>query len=471
MHNQMKRFEVQVLRRAGHSYAEIEELSGVAERSARRILQEPSVTSLEPEDSGNAVRVGRPSQVQEFRKEVSEWLQADSGLPTRELLRRAKEKGYRGGKSAFYALVREVRPPKTELVTRFEGLPGEFSQHDFGQVVVRYTGGDTERLQFFASRLKYSRFCSVSLVDDQSAETLVRSTCEHFERFGGIPLLAVFDRPKTVALKWKKDGTITEYNPLFAHAMFEMGVGAEVCWPYSPEQKGSVENLVKFVKNSFFKCRHFADHDDLVAQLEQWHDEVNEQRPSRATGVTPRERMIVESQRLRPLKVRAVDLVVRQGIHVGPTAMIAFEGNHYSISPAAVGFNGTAFMHRHKVRFVAGSHVAEHPRHPLGDGVKSTLPEHRAERLALVSGRRGKRYLKRQDVLDIGEIALVVVNEIVFKEPRRWYDEIEALHGLLQTHGPGPLRLALHMAHAAGEYNAAAVARFLTEPMCKELAI
>jgi hypothetical protein len=38
---------------------------------------------------------------------------------------------------------------------RFEGLPGEFSQHDFGQVLEFCTGA-SQRIHFFASRLKYS---------------------------------------------------------------------------------------------------------------------------------------------------------------------------------------------------------------------------------------------------------------------------------------------------------------------------
>jgi hypothetical protein len=32
-------------------------------------------------------------------------------------------------------------------VVRFEGLPGEFSQHDFGQVDVRFLDGSTRRVQ------------------------------------------------------------------------------------------------------------------------------------------------------------------------------------------------------------------------------------------------------------------------------------------------------------------------------------
>jgi hypothetical protein len=41
---------------------------------------------------------------------------------------------------------------------------------------------------------------------DERVETLVRTLVDHLVAFGGIPLVAVFDRPKTVALQWGRDG-------------------------------------------------------------------------------------------------------------------------------------------------------------------------------------------------------------------------------------------------------------------------
>jgi transposase len=77
--------------------------------------------------------------------------------------------------------------------------------------------------------------------------------------------MSIFDRPKTVALKWQRDGVVTEWNPTLADAALEIGVGVDVCWPYRPQEKGSVENLVGFVKGSFFKQRRFHDEADLRA--------------------------------------------------------------------------------------------------------------------------------------------------------------------------------------------------------------
>jgi hypothetical protein len=79
-----------------------------------------------------------------------------------EILRRAHETGYAGGKSALYELIRRLRPRPTVPIVRVEGVPGEFSQHDFGQPDVRYGDGRTERVHFFASRMKWSRAVDVA---------------------------------------------------------------------------------------------------------------------------------------------------------------------------------------------------------------------------------------------------------------------------------------------------------------------
>ena len=76
-------------------------------------------------------------------------------------------------------------------------------------------------------------------------------------------------------------------------------------------------------------------------------------------------------------------------------------------------------------------------------GEGATLPAHRAALVAAVSGKRGKRYLKRQLLLDLGEPALVFLTEVVHRRPRQWTRDVDHLHELLQVHGPEPLRRAL----------------------------
>jgi len=234
----LKRHQIQVLRDAGHSQQDVAKLATVSVRSVRRVEAEVTVTSTDLPAERERRGIGRPSKAEPFRPVVAELLATEPDLLSVEILRRAKLKGYLGGKSALYDLIQEVRPTTVRPMVRFDGLPGEFTQHDFGEVDVRFLDGTRKRIHFFASRLKYSRWAEVSIVPDQRAETLVRAWVDHFAAMEGVPLLAVFDRPKTVALAWGKDGQVTEWNPIFAGVALDLRVGIEVCWPASPRQKG-----------------------------------------------------------------------------------------------------------------------------------------------------------------------------------------------------------------------------------------
>ena len=464
MIDMVRRHEIQVLRRAGHSLVETAKLVGVSQSSVQRVEAEDAVTSFDSKAEREKRRVGRPSKAEPFRSFLVSELMAQPDVLAVELLRRARSKGYAGGKSAIYELVKELRPERPRPIVRFEGLPGEFSQHDFGEVDVKYLNGRIERVHFFASRLKYSRWVQVSLVKNQQVEALVRAMVDHFAAWGGIPLLAVFDRPKTVALKWSKDGVVTDWNPTFAGVALDLGLGVELCWPHSPEQKGSVENLVGWVKGSFFKQRRFVDRDDLLLQLTEWHDDVNTKRPSRATRVIPAERLAEEKPRLRALRVKPDELALRIPVYVGPTGYVVHDTHPYSMPPDALGLSGTLYLYRDRVRIVAGRHVAEHER-KFARGEGSRLPAHRAKQVAAVSGKRAKRYLKREHLVGLGDDALAYITEVVHRRPKVWLRDVDELHDLLETHGDHALRVAFARGLAAESYGAEYIAHYLLNPI------
>ena len=461
MIDMVRRHEIQVLRRAGHSLVETAKLVGVSQSSVQRVEAETKVSSFDTANEREKRRIGRPSKAEPFRSFLVSELMGQPDVLAVELLRRAKNKGYKGGKSALYELVKELRPERPRPIVRFEGLPGEFSQHDFGEVDVKYLDGRVERVHFFASRLKYSRWVQVSLVANQQVEALVRAMVDHLAAWGGIPLLAVFDRPKTVALKWSKDGVVTDWNPTFAAVALDLGLGVELCWPRSPEQKGSVENLVGWVKGSFFKQRRFVDKDDLLRQLVEWHDDVNTKRPSRATRVIPAQRLAEEKSRLRALRVKPDELALRIPLYVGPTGHVVHDTHPYSMPPDALGLPATLYLYRDRVRIVAGRHVAEHER-KFARGEGSTLPEHRAKQVAAVSGKRAKRYLKREHLIGLGNDALAYITELVFRRPKVWIRDVDHLHDLLERHGDHALRVAFAHGLAAETYGAEYIAHYLS---------
>jgi transposase len=453
------------LRKVGRTQKEVSEVTGVAERSIRRIEREAPYGEQGFDDVAERKRrrIGRPSKVEPFMVRIEALLEEDPGLQSLEILRRLKEDGYAGGKSALFDAVAKMRPKSARPIARFEGLPGEFSQHDFGEVDVSFLDGRTERIHFFASRLKWSRWVQVAVVPDQTAESLVRALVAHFEAMGGVPLVAVFDRPKTIALEWEKDGRVTRWNTTFLQVMGELSVAPELCWPYQPQQKGAVENLVGWVKKSFFRCRRFVDETDLYQQLAAWHAEVNGERASRATGETPSARMqTAERARLRALKLSPAALWLRYPVSVGPDAKVVFDGRRYSMPPNAVGQSGTLFLGEERVRIIAGRWEATH-RRLRGEDKESTLPEHRVAMVGAVKGPRAKLYLKRQHLQDLGPEAVHFLTELVHRRPQQWSAHVERLHEMLQLHGEAALLEALRRSNAAGVWGAEYVAHHLGE--------
>lgn len=428
----IKRHEVQVLLREGVSERRVSRRTGVSRRSVQRIAEEAAVEELFVSSPAGTRGVGRPSRVVKYEDEVRGWLEERRDLPTVEILHRLKGAGYGGGKSAAYALVRRLRgPAPSRVMVRFEGLAGEFAQFDFGEVSVEYLSGEKEKLQFAAYRLKYSRWVHVEVVPNQQVEPLCRALARGFQGGGGVPLSVVFDNPKTVVVHPKRTPIV--WNATLAQMAVDYGFIIELCEPRRANQKGSVENLVGWVKGSFFKVRRFQDRDDLLAQLAAWLEEVNEQRPSRATGVVPAVRLLEEQMRLRPLVVEPEDYGLRFEAFVGPTGMVTHRGIRYAMPAESVGFHATLYMYPGRVRIVAGRHEQVHARFPAGG--LSYPSELRAQHLAAVSGARGRLYFQRQRLLELGAPAEHFLTELIHQRPRTWKGDVERLYALLNRVG------------------------------------
>ncbi len=176
--------------------------------------------------------------------------------------------------------------------------------------------------------------------------------------------------------------------------------------------------------------------------------------------MVPAKRLVEEAARLRPLKVRPEELALRIPVYVGPTATVWHDGHPYSMPPEAISTPGTLYWYADRVRIVAGRYEAMHPRKFVPQE-GSTLAAHRVALVAAVSGKRGKRYLKRQPLLDLGEPAFRYLTEIVHRRPRQWFHDVDRLHAMLQSHGPEVLRRAMEAGLKEQIFGAIYVERFL----------
>jgi hypothetical protein len=93
----------------------------------------------------------------------------------------------------------------------------------------------------------------------------------------------------------------------------------------------------------------------------------------------------------------------------------------------------------------------------------SWRPEHRAELLTHVAGERGKLYLKRQQIFELGPDAVDFLTEIVHARRYGWKSDVEKLYELLQEYGAPRLLGAIRQAIARHLYGAEYVAQLLRE--------
>jgi transposase len=91
--------------------------------------------------------------------------------------------------------VRKVRRARKQtprnLALRFEGVPGEYLQIDWGEVrdmAFSKAAMEHQTRYFFAARLKYSRYMYVSFQTDMREETLLRCLIACFAEIGGVRL-------------------------------------------------------------------------------------------------------------------------------------------------------------------------------------------------------------------------------------------------------------------------------------------
>lgn len=460
----MTRLKIHHHAEAGIPQYEIARLTDCSERTVRNVLKEHPPTPAEIVADQRADRgPGAPSKTAAYAERAAAVLKERPKLPTAEILRQARSWGYQGGDSAFFALVKRLRPAAVPLepMVRFDGLPGEFAQFDFGEVEVAYVDGDREKITFFAGCLKFSRVKHVEVTADQKAERLVRATVACLKAFGGAPKQWVYDNPKTVWIDKPGGGHVL--HAYLRHLVAEFNVLVEPCTPRMANQKGAVENLVGFVKKNFFLAYQFTDRADVLAQLAGWLNRINCERPCDATGTIPAQLLEQELPRLntRPVPWSADDYPMPESAVVSPTGSVRFRGTSYSVDPRYLGAPATLTILATRMLITVGKSRCEHVREDYTNEIRR-LPEHSLAMATLITAERKQSYFKRQCLLELGPEAQQFLDRLIMQaHGNTWYRDIHKLFELYQRHGHAELLAAMRDANRGHVYTYAEVVRRL----------
>jgi transposase len=457
----MERATIFYLKQKGWSNVQIAEFTGHHRDTIAKVLKEDIDQKPQKRDRKSAVSV--------FDAQLQEWL--DQNLPVIrmfELARADTDHPYTGSETAFYDYVRKVRRarqyPPQNVAIRFEGMPGEYLQIDWGEVrdMALTNAGQTHTRYFFAARLKYSRFMFVRFAHEMQEETLLRLLIECFQTIGGVPWVVVTDNMKTAVLG-RDASNQPIWNPAYQKLAAEFKFLPEACAPASGNQKGAVESLVKFVKGHFLPGRSFHDDADLAEQCQQWLLQVNTERESDATGEIPLARLAEEQRKFGELPVCAADYGLFDCVVVSRESMVSIESNRYSVPVHLVGRALTARIHREHIKLFADSElVAMHARASEGAQERIVNPAHFEE--AFTRKPRARIMVYRDWLCGLSASSMGYVRDLCQKRRSEMTQQISQLYDLAQQQPRADFVTALELAAEQQMYGAEYIQAILAVP-------
>jgi hypothetical protein len=167
---------------------------------------------------------------------------------------------------------------------------------------------------------------------------------------------------KTVVLR-RDEKNQPVWHSTWEKLAVEFDFHPEACAPASGNQKGSVENLVKYTKANFLAVRTFHDEADLLSPLETWLREVNYGRKCAATQEIPAQLLANEQAHFGKLPPQASDYGMFESLVVNREGVVTFETNRYSVPAELVNQTLTARIHRDWIKLYHQDQlVAAHPR-------------------------------------------------------------------------------------------------------------
>ncbi len=310
-----------------------------------------------------------------------------------------------------------------------ESVPGDQMQVDFGEQ--RIEGG--KKAYIYAAVLAASRARYVA-VQDHPFRTVevIRHMMDTFRYFGGRAKTLVIDQDRLMTVS--ENGGEIRHTTEFGHFVYEQDLRVWLCRKADPESKGKVENLVKFVKTSFFSARRFASVDEIHEPLATWLTRRANGKIHQATSRIPA--VFLECEELPALRIVKESIYDQRPVDHDDTrkadekGMISYLGNRYSVpaeyrdTTVAVRSDrlhlrvhdvdtGTEIaVHRLSER-KGGSFVLEQHRQPRGYGAKEAYAALAAES----EDEQWTRYLEE--------------NRVQYR--RYWRDQTGRLRRLLDT--------------------------------------
>jgi transposase len=323
-----------------------------------------------------------PSCLEPFRGYIAARLVEDPHLEATVLHRELTAAGF---DRSYPTLVRELRRLELrpvclvcehrrgdQVTVEIDHPPGEEIQWDWLEIAPEDVPWREPAFVLVGALSHSGRFRGV-FCEQMTFGHLAEAMHQVLVALGGTPRVWRTDRMATIVIPGTDRLTVDA-----AQAAKHYGVEIAVCPPRRAQRKGVVEAAIKYLTRSWWRTAKVASMADAQTSLDRWSVEVADQRrrPSGTVG------QLGAAEPLRTLPAGAYPAVIAVERRASRSALVAFEGNRYSVGPVHTGRLLTVHARVGepllRILSAAGEIVATHRRAPAGAGQTVRSTEHAA---------------------------------------------------------------------------------------------
>lgn len=385
----------------------------------------------------------RGSMIDPFKEQMEELLKEDPFISAATIYQRTREQGFMGGVSIIRDWVSKQKAlsqkPKREAFLKLVFSPGECAQVDWGEFGDVFGVGI--KIHCFVMVLCYSRLIYLEFTRSEKFEEFIRCHENAFHFFGGfVPRECWYDNLTTAVTE--RMGSLIKFNNRFLSYMGHHSIRPHACNPARGNEKGRVEDGVKYIRSSFWAGRRFSDFEALKTQAIFWQNGIANKREHRTTRKIPilmyetEEKKAMLSMNPHPYDTAEIfTKVVNSQFH------IIYESNQYSVPWTLVGLPVTVRIYAEEVKIyyrdkLVTKHVRSYKKHQI-----ITNPKHVSGLMEIKPGQSREGW-QLQAVKAIGPV-LNQYLEVIRAGSRSLRNELSQLLALATIYGEVEVNLAV----------------------------
>ena len=238
-----------------------------------------------------------------------------------------------------------IRPREGFLRLEFE--PGECAQVDWGEFGDMF--GNGIKIHVFAMVLCHSRLLYIEFTRSEKFEDFIRCHENAFKYFGGVPRECWYDNLGSAVTE--RLGSLVKFNARFMAYMGHHNIRPHACNVASGNEKGRVEDAIKYIRMNFYAGREFRDFIDLKTQSILWRDNIANKREHRSLKRVVR--LVFESiekSKLLTMNPGAYETDEIFSRVITPDFHFIYETNRYSVPWTLVGIAVTVRVNPNELK-------------------------------------------------------------------------------------------------------------------------